>query len=153
MEAMVMNIENLRAGLKEYFQQYLVLFAYIFGSQVSRHTHPESDVDFAVYLRKSIGEEERRSILLSLLGVLSQACRTDDVDLVILNEAPPLLAFEVLRNGVLIYCSDDDARVEFQVRTLQAHEDTIPLRRILSEAMADRLRSGNFGKPVLRSVG
>jgi len=50
---------------------------------------------------------------------------------------------------MLLYCADAQTRIEFQVRTLRAYEDTIPLRRILSEAMGARLKAGAFGKPVL----
>jgi predicted nucleotidyltransferase len=51
--------------------------------------------------------------------------------------------------AVLLYCADARTRIEFQVRTLRAYEDTIPLRRILSEAMVARLKAGTFGKPML----
>ena len=71
------------------------------------------------------------------------------MDLVILNEAPPLLAYETLRHGILLYCADAQTRIEFQVRTLRAYEDTMPLRRVLSEAMVARLKAGTFGQPVL----
>ena len=77
---------------------------------------------------------------------------TDHVDVVVLNEASPLLAYEVLRNGMLFYCSNDDTRVDFQVRTLCAYEDTAPLRNLLTEAMVERLKAGTFGKPVLSSA-
>jgi hypothetical protein len=58
------------------------------------------------------------------------------------------LAYETLRHGVLLDYADAQTRIEFQVRTLRAYEDTIPLRRILSEAMVARLKAGTFGKPV-----
>jgi hypothetical protein len=50
---------------------------------------------------------------------------------------------------VLLYCADAQMRIEFQVRTLRAYEDTIPLRRVLFEAMVARLKAGTFGTPVL----
>ncbi|MBI3328803.1 MAG: DUF86 domain-containing protein, partial [Nitrospinae bacterium] len=86
---------------------------------------------------------------LTLIGELSRIFRTDNVDVVILNEAPPLLAYEVLRGGVLLHCADEHTRVEFQLRTLHRYEDTKPLRGLLAEALAERIRAGTFGKPVL----
>ena len=71
------------------------------------------------------------------------------MDVAVLNEASPLLAYEVLRHGVLLYCSDENTRVEFQVRALCAYEDTAPLRNLLAEAMVERLKPGTFGKAVL----
>ena len=76
------------------------------------------------------------------------AFEKDDVDAVVLNEAPPLLAFEVLDRGRILYDPDDRRRVEFQVKTLREYRDTAPLRRMLAEALARRLREGTFGKPV-----
>jgi hypothetical protein len=50
---------------------------------------------------------------------------------------------------VLLYCIEENARIAFQVRTLLAYEDTAPLRHLLAEAIAERVKAGTFGKPVL----
>src|SRR5215471_9426053 len=144
-----MDLDAFRQPLQCLFQQHPVRLAYLFGSQATRRTHPGSDVDVAVLLDESLTPDEHFAERLKLLGDLSRIFGTDDVDLVTLNEAPPLLAYETLRHGILLYCADAQTRIEFQVRTLRAYEDTIPLRRILSEAMAARLKAGTFGKPVL----
>jgi hypothetical protein len=68
--------------------------------------------------------DERFAERLRLLGDLARIFGTDHVDLVVLNEASPLLAYETLRHGVLLYCADAQTRIEFQVRTLRAYEDT-----------------------------
>ncbi len=144
-----MDLDAFRQPLQGLFQQYPVRLAYIFGSQATRRTHPNSDVDVAVLLDESLTPDERFAERLRLLGDLSRICGTDNVDLVMLNEASPLLAYETLRHGVLLYCADAQTRIEFQVRTLRAYEDTVPLRRLLSEAMVARLKAGTFGKPVV----
>ena len=144
-----MDLEAFRQPLQCLFQQHPVRLAYLFGSQVTRRTHPSSDVDVAVLLDESLTSDERFAERLRLLGDLSCIFGTDNVDLVILNAAPPLLAYETLRHGVLLYCTDAQARIAFQVHTLRAYEDTIPLRRVLSEAMVARLKAGTFGQPML----
>jgi predicted nucleotidyltransferase len=146
-----MNPDALRPQLVHFFHQRPVLLAYLFGSQTTGRTHAESDIDVAVLLNASLTAEERFAERLTLIGALSRLLSTDNVDVVILNEAPPLLAFEALRNGVLLYCSNENARVEFQVCTLRTYEDTAPLRQVLLEAMAERIKTGTFGKPVLTS--
>ena len=72
----------------------------------------------------------------------------DDVDVVVLNQAPPLLAGEVLDRGQILYNIDDRLRIEFQVKALREHRDTAPLRRLLAETLAERVREGTFGKRV-----
>jgi predicted nucleotidyltransferase len=126
-----------------------VQLAYLFGSQVTGCTHAESDVDVAVLLAASLTADERFTARLTLIGALAHLFGTDQVDVVVLNEASPLLAYEVLHNGVLLYCPDDNVRVDFQVRALCAYEDTAPLRTLLAEAMVERLKTGTFGKPAL----
>ena len=144
-----MHLDTLCPHQERLFRQHPVQLAYLFGSQATGHTHADSDVDIAVLLNDGLTVDERFAERLSLIGALSQVLRTDTVDVVILNEASPLLAYEVLRHGVLLYCAEENARVEFQVRTLLAYEDTAPLRHLLAEAMAERVKAGTFGKPVL----
>jgi hypothetical protein len=106
-------------------------------------------VDVAVLLDESLTENERFAERLMLIGELSCLFRTDNVDVAILNEASPLLCYNVLRDGVLLHCADENTRIAFQVRTFRTYEDTAPLRRILTEAMEKRIRAGTFGKPAL----
>ena len=120
-----MDLDAFRQPLQGLFQQHPVRLAYLFGSQATRRTHPSSDVDIAVLLDKSLTSDERFTEWSRLLGDLSCIFGTDHVDLVMLNEASPLLAYETLRHGVLLYCADAQTRSEFQVRTLRAYEDTI----------------------------
>lgn len=144
-----MNLDVLRPQLAHLFHQHPVLLAYLFGSQTTGRTHADSDIDVAVLLNASLTPDARFAERLTLIDALSRLLGTDNVDVVILNEAPPLLAYEALRSGVLLYCTDENARVEFQVHTLRLYEDTAPLRQLLATAMAERIKAGTFGKPVL----
>ena len=143
-----MDMDALGPQLESLFRQHPVQLAYLFGSHATGCTHAESDVDIAVLLAASLTAEERFTVRLTLIGALSHLFGTDYVDVVVLNEASPLLAYEVLRNGVLLYCPDDNTRVDFQVRALCAYEDTAPLRTLLAEALVERLKAGTFGKPA-----
>lgn len=141
-----MGIETLRSQLEQLCRLHPVEIVYLFGSQVTGHIHEESDVDVAVLLNEELSADERFAERLELVGQISRILGTDRVDILILNEAPPLLAYEVTRNGVLIFCAHDDVHGEFLVRTLRRYEDTEPLRRLLAEAMAARIKAGAFGK-------
>jgi len=87
-----MDLDAFRQPLQCLFQQHPVRLAYLFGSQATRRTHPNSDVDIAVLLDESLTSDELFAERLRLLGDLSHIFGTDNVDFVILNEAPPLLA-------------------------------------------------------------
>jgi predicted nucleotidyltransferase len=105
-----MDLDAFHQPLQYLFQQHPVRLAYLFGSQATQRTHPSSDIDVAVLLDESLTPDERFAERLRLLGDVSRIFGTDHVDLVMLNEASPLLAYETLRHGVLLYCADAQTR-------------------------------------------
>ncbi|MCS6839819.1 MAG: nucleotidyltransferase domain-containing protein [Roseiflexus sp.] len=74
-----------------------VVVARLFGSRASGRTHARSDIDIAVLFASETTEEERERWRLESIGRLSDAFRSDAIDLAILNDAPPLLRYEALR--------------------------------------------------------
>jgi hypothetical protein len=144
-----MQLNILRPQLENLFKPRPVRLAYLFGSRAAGAVHAESDIDIAVLLDDSLSPDERFSKRLSFTGDLSQVFNDDQVDVVVLKDASPLLAYEVLRGGILLYCSDEEERIGFQVRTLLIYEDTAPLRDLLAEAMTARVQAGEFGKSLL----
>lgn len=47
----------------------------------------------------------------------------NDVDLIILNRAPPLLKHQVIKHGKLVYCRDEKSRIEFEARAQDEYLD------------------------------
>lgn len=115
-----------------------VAVAYLFGSRARGTARPNSDVDVAVLLDESADLHRRRLDLMTTLGA--------EVDLVILNDAPPALGYRVLRDGVVLVCHDNQARVEHWVRTVDRYLDTAPMRRTLEDGLRHRLEEGRFGR-------
>jgi predicted nucleotidyltransferase len=60
------------------------------------------------------------------------------VDVVVLNEAAPLLVHETIRAGRLIVCRDEDERVSFQTRATMRYLDTAYLRRVQHAYLRER---------------
>lgn len=142
------DIEEMRTRLEGAFREQGVRLAYLFGSQATGRARPDSDVDVAVLFGDGVPPSDYNRRQLELIGAVMDAFGKNDVDVVILNEAPPLLAVEVLDHGKVLYNVDDALRVEFQVKALREYRDTEPLRRVLREALEERVRTGRFGKPV-----
>lgn len=120
-----------------------VVAAYLFGSRARGAVSPLSDTDLAVLLKKNgipyTYEADRLSELTSLL-------KTDAVDLVVLNHAPPLLQHQVLKDGCLIYCRDHRQRVKMEFRMLQEYLDLQPFYARQSKSFFHRIREGRFAK-------
>jgi predicted nucleotidyltransferase len=84
--------------LKIYFQNpETVLFAFLFGSQISEKIYRESDVDVAVYLHEGYSLSTVKRIWSDIEDMVKK-----DVDLIVLNTAPPLIAQAALRGKPLI---------------------------------------------------
>ncbi|MEM3462811.1 MAG: nucleotidyltransferase domain-containing protein [Candidatus Bathyarchaeia archaeon] len=107
-------------ALKAYFEKEgCVLVAYLFGSRSRGNATADSDIDIAVLL----AEPHRGSLELYLRLSDELSKRLGEVDLVILNEAPPLLKYQVIRHGKVIYCGDEGARIEFEARAQDEYLD------------------------------
>lgn len=122
-----------------------VAAAYLFGSQATGAPGPLSDVDVAVALTAHSGEATP-DVRADILAVAIDALGTDEVDLVLLDRAPPLLRHRVLKDGVLLVDRDPRARVRFETRALLDYLDTAPLREILAAGRRGRLAEGRFGR-------
>lgn len=102
-----------------------ISLAYLFGSRVSGRVGKLSDFDIAVLLREGFTSDFKYK-LASEIGRLLNAAR---VDLVILNEAPIELRYNVIATGKLIYERDRAERVEFETTTLSRYFDLLPVLR------------------------
>ncbi len=101
------------------FDDTPVVIAYLFGSHAVGRAGPESDYDITVLCAPELSSAELGHWRLELIGRLIDLYRNNAVDLVILNDAPPLLRFEVIRVRHVLYNRDEEARVAFEVRTMQ----------------------------------
>jgi hypothetical protein len=120
-----------------------VLFATLFGSRARDRARADSDWDVAIYLDERLAARERDAVRAELIASLEPAI---PVDVVILNDAPPLLARRALE-GDPIAVADRRAWVRFFVRTLAAAGDEEHWRRLHAAARERRLAEGRFGRP------
>jgi hypothetical protein len=119
-----------------------VKFAYLFGSYAIQRSGPLSDLDVAVYIDRRVNFWNYR---LRLMEKLTRVLKTDHVDLVILNETPPLLSYEVIKYGRILK-DDPSRRIPFEARVIGEYLDTARLRQIHRAALAESIGKGNaFG--------
>lgn len=101
--------------------------AYVFGSVASGRARPDSDLDIAVLVADTIRPSRMLQYRLQLMADFGAALHRRDVEVVILNEAPALLAHRVLSRGTLVFERSPAARVRFQVRTAARYLDLVPM--------------------------
>jgi len=116
-----------------------VVAAILFGSAARGDAGPQSDIDVGVLLTR---EAAHRGINLSqLIADIMGVLKRDDVDVVVLNDASPLLLHRVVRDGHVVYAADHGALAEFTIRAIQQYEDTRPLRNLQRQRLQQRLAS------------
>lgn len=119
-------------------------FAVLFGSRALGKVNPLSDVDIGVFLNAGAPPSRYLDKQLDLHGRLSEILRTNEIDLV-LNDAPPELAFKGLRAGRELVVRNRLAYVRFRVRVTNEHIDRAPMRELYRQYLFRRIEEGCFG--------
>ena len=100
--------------------------AYVFGSVARGRARPDSDIDIAVLVDGHVRPSRFLEYRLELMADLGSALKRFNVDVVVLNEATPLLAHRVLSQGELVFERSASARIRFQVQTAGRYLDLVP---------------------------
>jgi predicted nucleotidyltransferase len=98
--------------------------AWLFGSVARGTMRLDSDVDVGVLYRDP-PPGTLDAAPLELEGQLERAVRRE-VQLVVMNGAPPDLVHRILRDGVLLAEPDRRARIAFEVRARNEYFDLLP---------------------------
>jgi predicted nucleotidyltransferase len=113
------QLEELAVGV---FRDQPVVFAYLFGSRASGQDRTGSDWDVAVYVEPALDPAARFELRLTL-GARLEAGLREEVDLVVLNDAPLQLAGRIIQSRTVIYSRDEPARVRYESLTMRMFMD------------------------------
>lgn len=114
-----------------------IILAYLFGSYARNKQHPLSDIDIAVLLKENVDFFQKK---LDLIEPVSKILGTDEFDLVILNEAPLNLTFEILSRGKTIVNKDENLSVRFLLKNTKKYMDTYILRKLSEELLIKKIK-------------
>ena len=117
--------------------------AYLFGSQARGDATARSDVDVAVYVDEVALNAPGFGYESELGATLQAALRRSDVDVVVLNRAPPLLYYRVLRDGIRLLSRVPTETTGREGRALSRYYDYIP--QLAKIEAAHRRRQGSAG--------
>jgi hypothetical protein len=118
-----------------------VELAYLFGSHAQGRPRPESDVDLGIQVSGEAAARSRAT-LAELFDRLGAVARSDRLDVVLLNSAPPLLRQRILATGKLLFARSPETRVRFATRTIREHQDMQTRREFFYRKRVERLREG-----------
>lgn len=119
------ELSQLTGEIKRFAQNNKLSLVYQFGSQVSKtNTNFKSDYDFALLLDDKISSLSTSVFFkASLISRLERLLKITPIDLVILNIAPPILSYDIIKLGILLYKKNDAIRSDFEAKTVRSYLD------------------------------
>ena len=103
-----------------------VLEAYLFGSRASGRAQAHSDMDIAVFVDERALPRQDYGYAAQLTTHLMAALGSNEIDVVVLNRAPPILYHRVLRDGRRILARDLRATTTREGYALSRYCDFVP---------------------------
>lgn len=85
--------------IQEISLDFEAIFLVVFGSQISKATHKESDLDMAVLLK----EKANPVCFFNLVGRLQKVFETENLHLNLLNDATLLFKHKIVNEGKLLF--------------------------------------------------
>ena len=126
------SIDEIKERLRPLFKEEELELILLFGSVASRISHKKSDIDLAFLFDKPLD-------ILALTNKVTKLLHTDNVDVVDLKRANPLLKFSIAKNGKLLYERSPGLFNEFYSFAFRRYIDTKKLRSAQGETIKNFL--------------
>ena len=104
-------------------KQKRVKLAYLFGSVAEGKEGKLSDIDLAVFLDESLSKKEWFDLQLKLMSEMSSILKTDKVDLIVMNDAPLSLNYEIIKANHPLLVRDKGKKIDFEHGKLSRYLD------------------------------
>lgn len=118
------KLNDERKEIESFFHREGVLLAYLFGSGSKKGVKPGplSDLDFAVYLEKTLSKTEIQKLHLEILSDLVSILG-DNIDLVIMNSASTQMQFNIIKDGEILFQRSEEEKIKIESEILRTYLD------------------------------
>lgn len=130
----MISVEEIRKRLLPLCGDKGLQLILLFGSAVSGKIHARSDIDLAFLFDKPVD-------ILALTNRVIRLLHTDNVDVVDLRRASPLLKFAAVKSGMLLYEREPGMFNEFYSLAFRRYVDTKKLRDAQAVSIRQFLKS------------
>jgi predicted nucleotidyltransferase len=100
-----------------------IVALYTFGSLATGDLKPLSDLDFGILVSCKLDKKERFDKHLDLIGKFNEVFKTDEVDLVMMNDAPMRFSHNIFKSGDLIHCGNSRELADYIEKTVKLYLD------------------------------
>ena len=131
------GVEEIERALSSTLDAWpMVRAAWLFGSVATQSGGPLSDVDVAVLGAGALSFDERARLAVELGRAAGRCC-----DVVMVEQASPVLSMAIVDTGRRFFCRDADAADAWEDRALRQYLGTAELRRIVYSYVREDLRA------------
>jgi len=130
------DLKNIQSVFSRYPEVQAV---YLYGSHASGRTHPQSDIDLAIYP----DDPELKNQKLDILADLVRA-GFENVHLAFVGpKSDPVFAFEVIHQNRIIHATDHFQRGTVYSRIVRQYFDFLPFLEVQRKAYKERVLHGS----------
>lgn len=109
--------------VEEIAKKYNLKMILLFGSQASGQAHKESDFDIAYLSERELDLTEESRLIIELIPIF----KSENIDLVDLQKATPLLFYAIFNNCRVVYKKDELIFPSMRAYAFKKYIETKPL--------------------------
>ena len=106
-------------------KKYPITLIILFGSAVEGNWRKGSDIDIGIYLNDKMEVKKEINLIEDLVHIF----KNDNIDPVILNFASPLLLFEVIKKGRLLFEKKGGGFLQFKLLAMKKYWEYSKFRK------------------------
>lgn len=107
-------------------------FGILFGSILEKRFNAQSDIDIAVLFPRDMSTLQTSQLKQQLENKLGR-----DIDVIDLRTADPIITWQVLQNGKLIFSDEIDSFHQFKARKISEYLDFKRSREVVEKHLVD----------------
>lgn len=100
-----------------------VIALYAFGGLAHNSLKPLSDLDFGFLLSNRMDKHQRFDKHIELIGLFTNTLKTEEIDLINMRDVPKRIAFQILKTGELLFCSDRRSLTDYREQVVKSYLD------------------------------
>src|SRR3989338_7556168 len=125
--------EKLKNRVEDLAHQYGLRLVLLFGSQVRRQTHKESDIDVAYLSKKSLDFDQECYLNYEFTNIFQH----DRVDTVDIKKASPLLMYAVFDHPRILFQIDSNIFSQYRAYAFKKYVEAKPIFEEKSRRLQD----------------
>lgn len=135
-----LDLESLRMACQQKLPQQEVALAYLFGSYAKGGAYKFSDIDIAILFNPNLSQQDYLNRELELIQIFQDLVEDEAVDLTILNVVPADLRYRILKEGLVLFSSLENLRVNFEIHTAEDYFDVQPYLRTYGQELFRQIK-------------